>query len=349
MNVFADFHHAGLFESLRILFVDRLGHELYRPIGESWFDMGYWKIAEPYGNAPDTIGQYLGINDEAWDAFKNLNGNYVLEDRVYHIFDFDEKCHHKAITLETFRDMEFGIVIASIPSHILPYRRLIERFQPNAKLIYQVGNDWGWMGVPSVKNVMASAIIPRVPEDVHYISYHQEFDLDIFHKGEPHRQKNAYSFIHCMSGYPDWGGLLELEKAMPDYDFKFFGASCRDGCVGGIEGVADKMREAMWIVHVKAGGDGYGHAIHNAFAVGRPLIVKAGYYRGKLAEPLLTDGVTCVDLDNRSPQGARDMIRTIMAEGRYEGMVDACRERFDRHVNFDEEEKQLRVFLDNLQ
>jgi len=348
MKVFTDLHHDALYTSLHLLFEKRLGWELYRPIGASWFDMGYWKIAAPYGNAPGTIIQYLGINNKPWDSSKNLNGNYVLEDSVYHVYNPDQKCHHKAVTLETFQDMEFDIIIASIPSHIAPYRKLIESFQPKAKMIYQVGNDWGWMGTPPAKNVMASAIIPAVPADVHFISYHQEFDLEVFHKGTPHRHKRIFSLLHLVGNQPDWKLLLELEKEMPGYEFKFFGVSCRDGVITGTENVAQKMREAMWIAHLKAEGDGFGHTIHNAFAVGRPLIVKESYYRGKLAEPLLVDGLTCVNLDGRSAREARDAIKAIVAEGRYEGMVHACRERFDRHVDFDEEEKRLRVFLDNL-
>lgn len=44
MRVLADYHHHDLFESLAILFEDRLGWELYRPIGMEWFDEGYWNF-----------------------------------------------------------------------------------------------------------------------------------------------------------------------------------------------------------------------------------------------------------------------------------------------------------------
>ena len=40
--ILADFHHGDLFESHRLVFVDRFGWELCRPIGLEWFQEGYW-------------------------------------------------------------------------------------------------------------------------------------------------------------------------------------------------------------------------------------------------------------------------------------------------------------------
>lgn len=57
MKVLADHHHDDLYESLRILFEDRLGWELYRPIGTEWYTEGYWDVY----NHPDTVTQYLGL------------------------------------------------------------------------------------------------------------------------------------------------------------------------------------------------------------------------------------------------------------------------------------------------
>ena len=98
MNIFADLHHGDLFYSLHRLFVERLGWTLYRPIGHDWFNAGYWKIAEPYGNAKDTINQYLDINCRGYNAYTNLNGEHYLKDGVYHIYDPRPNYYQKTIT-----------------------------------------------------------------------------------------------------------------------------------------------------------------------------------------------------------------------------------------------------------
>ena len=42
IRILADFHHHALWESLRLVFEERFGWELYRPIGMDWFIEGYW-------------------------------------------------------------------------------------------------------------------------------------------------------------------------------------------------------------------------------------------------------------------------------------------------------------------
>lgn len=188
----------------------------------------------------------------------------------------------------------------------------------------------------------------NVPSEINFISYHQEFSLQTFHKGEPHQNRNAYSFVHCLKAYPDWSLFQELEKALPEYNFKSFGAGCRDDGIHGRSVVADKMREAQWIVHFKWSGDGFGHVIFNSFAVGRPAIIKAEYYKNKLAEPLLLDGETCIKVDGRSTGEVAEMIREYSKPEKYTKMVNRCRERFDEIVDYDEEAGELTNFLNNL-
>ena len=112
MNIFCDLHQDGLYNSLIMLFDKRLGHNLFRPIGESWFTEGYWKLAEPYGNSSDTITQYLGIRDnyQPVDGTRPLN-EVTKVDNYYTIKG--DPYNHKAITLEQFKNMDIDIMIAS--------------------------------------------------------------------------------------------------------------------------------------------------------------------------------------------------------------------------------------------
>ncbi len=345
-KVFTDFHHASLLNSLIMLFEGRLGGEVYRPIGEDWATNNYWKVYDH----PATQAQFL-TKDQ---GFKPVDGTFPLnkikkvEKDVYYCQDIDSGKFNKAIDLNTFKSLDIDIVIASLPQHIELYNDLIKKYKSNAKLIYQIGNAWNVEAGSPVKNVMASAIVDNIPKGINFISYHQEFDLDIFHYAEPYQSSNIYSFINIFQSFPDYPLFLELEKMMTGWSFKSFGGQCRDGAMHGTKALADKMREARFILHLKAGGDGYGHVIHNAFAVGRPPIVKKSYYNGKLAESLMIDGVTCIDIDNLSLGEIVNKINYYNETSRYNSLCENAYKRFKEIVDFDKEEVAIKQFLNNL-
>lgn len=354
-KVFADQHHFGLYNSLKLLFEDRLGGELYRPIGEDWLHKGYWRMAEIYNNHPTTIAQYLGIRPD-----------YKVEDDVYRVYDPEHECYQRAITYDKFMSLPIDIVIASIPEHIESFKRLAAEHPNKPKFIYQIGNAWP-IEAGTAPNIMASAKISGVPSNIHFIEYHQEFSTKIFKPFNPNKpektewdgytllendQKLIYSFINCLNTASiyaaDWPLFLRLEQMTPDWKWRTFGGSCRDGDVKGEKGVAEAMRQARFVWHVKAGGDGFGHVLHNAFAMGRPVIVKKSYYFGKLGEQLLIDGVTCIDIDNLSPQEIVDKINYYDELSRYREMCLATYEQFKKVCDFDKEFGDLQNFLENL-
>src|ERR1035437_8416380 len=164
MLIFSDLHHNTLYHSLKMLFEDRLGGTLYRPIGKEWFEKGIWRMAEIYLNSPVTIEQYLGIK-----------GN--LEDGVYKVWDEEYDYFQNAITYDKFMDLPIDIVIASLPEHIQSFQVLCENHPNKPKLIYQVGNHWT-IEEGKADNMLASAIIQNVPPEVNIVTYHQEFDLN---------------------------------------------------------------------------------------------------------------------------------------------------------------------------
>src|SRR3990167_1968898 len=102
-NVFTDFHHAGLLNSLIMLFEGRLGGAVYRPIGTEWHEKGYWKIYDH----PATVQQYLGIGGAAPDGSPKLNqvvGGPISQGvpLLYFCKDIDSGKTNKAITFEGF-------------------------------------------------------------------------------------------------------------------------------------------------------------------------------------------------------------------------------------------------------
>lgn len=375
-NVFTDFHHAALLNSLILLFEKRLGGTVCRPIGKEWYEKGFWKVYDH----PATVEQFLGFNGATPDGTAKLNevkekvdwGGKVLVDgsvendgETYFCHDIDSGYTNRAITFESFMKAHIDIVIASLPQHIEPFKRLCGLHPNKPKLIYQIGNAWNIPEGVEVKNVMASANI-SYPPGLHYVQYHQEFNLDIFYPGFPREKGDEkynpernfipsnyiYSFVNCFNiqshFIQDWALFTKLETMMPTWYFRSFGGQCRDGTMDGAYKVADKMREAKFVWHTKYGGDGYGHVIHNVPAVGRPLIIKKQYYQGKLADDLLIDGVTCLTIDNLSPEQIVKKIEHYNDDYRYIQMCQKAYENFKRVVDFNAEEKLLRNFLANL-
>lgn len=359
-NVFVDFHHGSLLNSLILLFKKRLGADVYRPIGLEWFEKGFWKI----NDQRDTAEQFLGLGSVPSDGTPPLNTmaeNSPRENGVYVMRDTID-AYNLAIGFDAFMQIPFDIVIASIPQHIEPFRRLCDLHPLHPRLIYQVGNQWNITPEQTkmLDAVMASANIV-LPEQIPGIVYHQEFDLQIF---SPFTQiiteygkltfpeKNIFSFVNCFNTErlfaEDWDIFQKVENAMPDWHFKSFGGQCRDGNMSGARNLAVKMRESRFIWHTKHFGDGYGHILHNAAAVARPIITKLEDYRGKMGQDLLIDGETCIAIDNLSIHDIYKKIEYYSEPGRYAKMSRDVFANFQKVVNFDYEEKQIRSFLYDL-
>jgi hypothetical protein len=373
-RVLTDFHHAGLLNSLILLFENRLCGQVFRPIGMEWADEGFWNVYDH----PATREQYLGIGANTPDGTQPLNK--VLEDawltnesgfsiKTYKCQDIDSGKYNRAITLTGFLNMPFDIVIASVPQHVEPFKRLCGLHPNKPKLIFQIGNAWT-VEAGLAPNILASAVIDNVPENINFLTYHQEFDLNIFKPIIPSDPsiylvedyadngdtlqpcKNIYSFVNCfnISGHfeKDWKLFNKIEKLMPNWNFKSYGGQCRDGSKNGNEEVANAMKEAKFIWHTKNGGDGYGHVIFNSGAVGRPLITKKEYYKGKLGEKLMVDGETCIAIDDLNPQQIIDKIEYFSEPERYKTMCNNVYVNFRMHVDFDKEAKLVKEFLNKL-
>lgn len=356
-NVFTDFHHASLLNSLIMLFEGRLGGKVYRPIGVEWHEKGFWKVYDH----PATAAQFLGINGATLDGTPPLNetsGMISSEDgpAYWLCHDIDSGQYNKAITYDEFLRANIDIIIASLPQHIEPFRKLCELHPNHPKLIYQIGNAWNIPPGLRVRNVMASAIIHEpIPPDVHFISYHQEFDTKIFYPKPDYTNmpgQNISSFVNCFSidglFTRDWELFQKVESLMSVWNFRCYGGQCRDGSKGPTSVLADAMREAAFIWHTKFGGDGYGHIIHNSAAIGRPMITKIGYYMGKMGMSLMKDGETCIAIDGLEPEAIVNKILYYYEPKRYAQLCENVVNNFKSVVHFDVESLALQNFLREL-
>lgn len=342
-RVFCDFHHSSLLRSFVLLFERRLGMEVYRPIGMEWFDEGFWAI----NDQRDTAMQFLDIDSQPRDNTPPLNTpEWQKADGTYEILDPGAKSAHKACTLAFFKNNQFDYVIASIPAHIPLFKRLIAEFQPNAKLIIQMGNNWNLEALEG-ENVLAS-IAPQFAPGVNAHFYHQEFDLQVFHDTPVPAVRKVYSFLNIIQqsgiGWADYADLKRLLERS-GWEFRAYGGQCPDGNMTGPHQLASKMREAAFVFHVKPGGDGFGHIIHNAYAVGRPVITRPSHYRGQLAEQLLVPG-TFIDLDRYGRGEVKNILtRLIFDPDSLEAMGKRAAERFDEVVDYKREAREVWEWL----
>lgn len=353
-KVLCDFHHEHLYESLQILFEDRLGWELYRSIGLDWYHQGYWNVYPALGTAEQYLGFHIGEAFKEMQArqpdgghtFKNpkilnidvssdLEGLYSIGSSSF----LDRR--YRGVTLERFKRMKFDILVSSMPQHIGPFNELIRKYQPQAKHVFQIGNNWT-MDFP-VKNILTSSKMVRVPPGKNGCFYHQEFNLDLF-KPTPGTPKSVYNLMHYIQ---NMGDFEELERLLPDFTFKCYGAGNREGSCGpDINDIARKYQDMGFLFHVKREGDGYGFNTHHAAACGRPIITRCSNFNGMTSAPLLLDGITCVDLDRHSLPEAAQMIRR-MADN-YSFYSQKVYQNFKRIVNFDSEFEKIKAFLGRL-
>jgi hypothetical protein len=349
MKIFADLHHGELYHSLHLLFEKRLGFELYRPVGMEWYHEGYWHVF-PHIN---TARQYLDLYSKS-NPPKDVHGNELSPSaRVNHSYSVEDGIHlvndptkddfdHKAITLDKFKSIKFDIIIASMPGHIAPFQKLIKEFQPQAKLVFQIGNP-GWPIPHDVHNVLCSTS-PKNMGNKNSVCYHQEFDLDLFKYEPPTIHNEANSYIHWMTQIE----LLNQYKAgLPDWTFKTYGAGM-EGHFQKTTNLAKAMIKSGWTWHMKELGDGFGHVLHNTYACGRPAIINTSYYHGMIGGELLEDKVTCIDLGKRTIEENLKVLQEYSDPEKHLALCENAYKRFSELVNYEEEGNLIKKFIERL-
>lgn len=344
LKVFHDHHHSSLTRSLTMLFEDRLGMEAYTPIGMEWFGAGYWAI----NDLVDTAKQYLDLGSQPLDGTPPLTTSASDSGGVYNIFDPGNASTHKGIRFDAFCDMKFDYVIASIPAHIIPFQRLIAKYQPQAKLIVQVGNNWH-LQLLAGHDILASVKSVYGPHNTNVCYYGQEFDTNIFAPPESETYPlRVSSYVNCLPEWPvGWTDFLRMESQLNVPMFSY-GGQCRDGNMNGPHELADSMRKDAMVFHVKDYGDGWGHVAHNALACGRPLIHRGRFTKETLVGNLLNEN-NSFDLDEGYWKDSVDRIGRVLGEPDVLGLMSHhARKAFTDNVDFEADAKRVGEWLETL-
>lgn len=343
-RVLVDFHHSSLLRSLIALLEERLGFEVYRPIGMEWYDEGFWNVYDH----PETRAQYLDVGTQPFDGSPPLNNDVAASPEGVYFFDDPGGVGiNRACTLRFFKENDFEFVVSSMPNHRDRFDRLRDQFKPDAVRIDQIGNN-GWEAeFQAGRNIMASTKPHGLPGNV--IWYHQEFDLSVFRPDPPEPTRLVTSLIHNMTAdHSAWINFLELEHMMPDHTFRSLGGQCRDGSAVGTREAAKAIMESSTILQLKTAGDGFGHVIYNTYAIGRPVIIRRSHYIDSLATELFVHDTFC-DLDTTNVWDAVKWISSLCDNPQHLDEVSALAcERFYECVDFDAEAAAIKDWMDAL-
>lgn len=341
-TLLADYHHHDLWESLELLCA-RLGWTLLRPMGMEWFDAGYWNFERAWhGDA--VAKQYL----TPWGS--DADGKR---------FDPSHGRYQNLLTLEAARDIKPDIVLASVAHNHEGLHRFAR--EVGATFGIHLGNvrfsaidmmedrwDLADFGI-------VTALLPATPPKPHVI-VHQEFSLTDF-RHEPPPDNGVFrvsSFVNCFpENVQAYAGFRAVAGIRPQYDWRVYGAyggaPLDEYAAGNLDtcaGVGDAMRASDVAWHTKQWSDGFGHVIHDWFAVGRPVVGHEWYYRSQLAGPLWQEGVTSFDLTDKRPDEVAGIIDRLYHDPDLRlRMGENAARRFREVVDFDAEEQAIRAMF----
>jgi uncharacterized protein (DUF2249 family) len=328
-RILADWHHPALWESLAILFEDRFGWELVSMGGVDWTKHGWLlKSGPPIGWSE---ADYLCL-----DGAVDKGTHYELTEREY------PNRPRKMMTPEQAFATRWDFVLGSVAEHQRTFAALAK--QLGARFIHQVGNAKHPLDQGGDQFVMASANV-RIRDRTQHVTYHQEFDRSVF-APSPITHPLAVTSL-----------MLRLDWTSCDYRWLADAPGIKWSAPGGADPmspdylapmpkVAERMKSSGWIWHDKRIGDGYGHVLHTAAAMGRPLIGHASHYSGLLGAPFWRDLETCIDLDRHKPQEALRLIKAVSAQPDWHAEMSAnLVATFDSLVDFDAEAERIRLAL----
>lgn len=339
MNVLTDSIHADLLHSLRLLFEDRYGWNLFVLHDMEWYERGIFQFeAQRLGD--QVARQFL----QPWSSDVECDGYWTRQDESH------PERTTKRVTYAQARAMEWDLVIATLAENETGLHQFAQ--DVGARYGIQVGNQgapnqWG-LAEFAMLSVTTPGFTPWIP----YVTMHQEFSLDDFrYEWPPSEPDLVMTRVQCIATTPLYARFRSLAALVPELRFRHYGhCGVEDDLFGGnamtTADVAAGMRSARIAIHDKRWSDGYGHVGFGWFAVGRPVIGSAQYYADKLMGPLWQEGVTSFDIDRPEHETAALIRRLATDDDFHRTISENAARRFREVVSFAEEAAAVRKMLD---
>lgn len=351
MRVLIDRHHHGLLEAYMLTLGDRLGYEVWCPYGMDWFDSETWNFERQFHGDAVARQYLLGI----WGDTSDPDIVTVKDTR-------HPNRTLRGISYEAARDTQWDLVISSLPHNDEGYHRFAQ--EAGARFGVQVGNNVQQSRWDLADFILSSSTLDGFgPEwvgkrfeyqGVPAVMYHQEFSLDIFrHEWPPANRREVASWVNCFPETPPYAQFRDLARQYGDeFDWKCYGAygsaamdELSAGDVSWVPDIADRMREARIGWHAKHWSDGFGHTIHNWFAIGRPVVGWRRYYEDKIAGALWVEGETAFDVEDFDIA----TLRRLRDDDDYHRRIsENAAARFREIVDFDAEATTIRSLLESV-
>lgn len=318
-----------------------------------WFERGYYQKS-----APDVAKQFLVDSMFTLEDMKNFplakvevpagdtSGFRVSMDTISGCKDFPLI---RTVSLEEFSDIKIDVIMATLSDNQEPWAKLRRDLKPAAKLLREEGNVRGWSSLhKDYKNLLTSDL-PTFQRagTPNKVLYHQRFDTEnVFTYSEPTRFDRVTCFMPGFRGVPDLVYFAERHN-FGGMEFLDYGHHSKLGFLTPKRRFSEEMRNTSFVWHVKPGGDGFGHVIHNSMAMGRPVITIADDYINTIAWPLLLDERTCI-LIGKNPVENSEKIKALATPEKITRMGRAASNLFKCIVDYEWEEKEISRFLENL-
>jgi len=287
MNIFCDFHHAGMAQGIQRLFHDRLGHKVYFP-NQKWCRDVSIEWPGPDGGLIWTLCSELG---DTWAGC-----------------DLPE-----LISSDRFFEIDWDIVLISRTESQSVIKHLLDLHQSSPKLIAVCGNEGGGFDYEWIPNLMSSALSTfiQAPASVYRLLYSQEFGRHIMDAPfEPITNDSLHTvnaFMHNHQHFRDpyagpdgdgstpFGLWLDVRGRLPAHKFRSFGNTCEHGLKFNVQ-MPEAYRSGSLTWHYKP-AEGYGFSVLQSVASGRLVLVQRGFYDDRMAHKYLLPGETCFETD----------------------------------------------------
>jgi len=292
-----------------------------------WFHKGYWQHEKFW--AGDQFAKMFLPHKEV-DVLKDGYFERPDPNNLGRVF--------KMVTVDQSYDIGFDWVISSVPGNQLGFAQFAGRV--SAKAGVQIGNNEHTLAWDLAEVILDSTSTHHVPvgNESKYVSYDQEIDMRLYGRDYyigPDAGPISSLLLIWHNDAPGLKFFRDVASYFPDDRFKLYGQAGQE--LFNNTSVATEMARSSAIYHAKKIGDGWGHTIHSAMAMGKPVISNNSYYTGQRAARLLENNPGVLDIAGMDVKTVVERIKNIDKDGLWMFMGELNRKRFSDMVDYEQD------------